>query len=1269
MSNNNIITENELDIWVRGHARDAQGVIVELVYRLVAASSPRPRERRFPLGDSIGQPGPDGELFTDLNFEPFVPEGRSYWEIGTGIQAGAKATSDYRDLTKATPASVRRNSVFIFVTPLSGTRTWQYTWEAKAQAKWLKEWRERNEWRDVRVIDGTRLIDWLDHFPAVQKWLADLMGLPAQQMHTPEEYWKNLKTIGAPPPLAPQVFLVNREAACEKLKELFSRTTLQVKLETHFPDQPADFVAAYVAAMDDDTKVDTVGRCLIISGADGWNAVTNLPEPHVLVPDFHIDEADSAGTRLLERGRRSGHAVIFSGMPGGVPHPNRVTIPNPKSYQLKEALVKSGYNEERARILAQKSNGNLSSLLRCLQNLSLMPEWAQGTDAAELAIAEILGAWRDDSEADKAIAEKLSKKHYGEWIGKMREIQLRPGTPLIFRNSVWNVISRYEGWYALGPRIFDEHLDRLNEAAVTVLRERDPQFELSRDKRYAASIHGKVLTHSHLLRNGLAESLALLGSHPKALSSCSLGKAESVAVLSVRQILANADWMLWASLNDVLPLFAEAAPEELLDAVENALNSDPCPFDALFAEEGDGIMGGNYLTGLLWAMETLAWGSQYLTRVIVILGQLATRDPGGTWANRPANSLSTILLPWLPQTCASVGKRKTAVQTLIREVPDVGWKLLLSLLPELRQVSLGSRKPTWRKMIADEWSKVVTQGEYWEQISIYAELAITMAKSDLSKLVDLINRLDDLPLPARDRFLAHLDSEATVSMPESDIYLLWSELLDLVTKHRKFADAKWAMKQEEVDKISSVAERLSPDSPDIHHRRLFSERDFDLFDEKGKWKEQQKELEERRDKAIDEIFAGGGVQAVVEFAKAVESPWRVGIGFGVVADKNCDRAILPDLLDTENKSLTQFAGGFVWGRFQAGGWEWVDDIDTSNWNPTQTGQLLAYLPFKLETWTRSTRLLVEDESAYWTKTNVNPQGAEKDLELAVESLIKHGRPRAAITCLHRMQYEKQPFNSNLAIRALLTALESTEPPQTINAYELVGVIKALQDDPGINPNELFRLEWAYLPILDGHQGAYPKLLQMRLADDPDFFCEVIRTIFRSKIEKQPTEEPTEQQKNIANNAYRLLQQWKTPPGWQKNGTYNGEVLNAWLKRVKTACAETGHMEIAMIMVGHVLIYAPADPDGLWIHHSVAGVLNEKDANNLREGFQTELFNSRGVYGFTAGREELQFAKKYKKQAEEVEAQGYHRLANTLRKLASTYEHIAEREAARDSFDD
>ncbi|MBU4201559.1 MAG: hypothetical protein KKB85_00190 [Candidatus Altiarchaeota archaeon] len=1040
-------------------------------------------------------------------------------------------------------------------------------------------------------------------------------------------------------------------------------------LASVFPDQVVDFVSAYIADMGEDARIDTVGRCLIVSGSDAWNTITALRERHILVANFDLEDTDASATRLLEKARRAGHAVIFGGIPGGIPHPNRVSIPNPRSYQIKEALEKAGYKEERARILAQKSDGNLSSLLRCLQNLSLMPEWAQGTDAAELAVAELLGAWREQSEADKAIAEKLSKKAYGEWIGKMREIALRPGTPLIQRDGAWKVIARYEGWYALGPRLFDEHLDRLKEVAISILLERDPQFDLPPDERYAASIHGKALTHSHQLRKGIAESLALLGSHPRALTSCSFGKAEATAILAVREILTGGDWVHWAGLNDLLPLLAEAAPGEFLDAMENSLNSNPCPFDMIFTQEGAGIMSRNYMTGILWALETLAWDADYLTRVVIILGELAARDPGGNWANRPVNSLSTILLPWLPQTCAPVPKRLASVATLLNELPDVAWKLMLALLPRPHQVSSGSRKPAWREMIPDDWSKGVTHREYREQIASYAELAISVAKQDISRLAELIDRLDDLPPPARDQLFTHLKSDIVVSMSQAERLRLWSELTDLISKHRKFADAEWAMKPEIVNEIAVIAENLAPDAPIYRHQRLFSEHDFDLYNEKGSYEEQRKELENRRQKAVEEVFAAGGVEVVFEFAKSVQTPWRVGVAFGEIAANDVEEMILPELLESSTNSLAQFAGGFVWGMFRRRGWQWVDDIDTSQWTPSQKGQLLAYLPFTPDTWKRVTLLLEEDESPYWSKTNANPYETEEGLEQAVDRLVQHRRPYEAIRCLQRLRHDKRPMDSQQAVRVLQAVLNSSESIHAMDMHAIVDVIKALQENPDTNPNDLFQVEWAFLPLLNREQGASPMLLEQRLADNPTFFCEVISTVFRSKKEERPDEETTEQQKNIAKNAFHLLREWRTPPGSQKDGTFNGDAMTAWLEDVKTACVESGHLEIALSMVGHVLIHTPPDPEGLWLHHSVAKALNAKDANDMRDGFQTELFNSRGVHSWTAGREEQKLAEKYRTQAEEVEACSYHRLASSLRELATSYEHDAEQQESRSPFDE
>jgi hypothetical protein len=204
------------------------------------------------------------------------------------------------------------------------------------------------------------------------------------------------------------------------------------------------------------------------------------------------------------------------------------------------------------------------------------------------------------------------------------------------------------------------------------------------------------------------------------------------------------------------------------------------------------------------------------------------------------------------------------------------------------------------------------------------------------------------------------------------------------------------------------------------------------------------------------------------------------------------------------------------------------------------------------------------------------------------------------------------------------------------------------------------VEWAYLPILDGHSGASPKVLEGRLAFDYKFFCEVIRSIYRSKKKGKSSKKFTEQQKAIATNAYQLLSEWRIPPGVQPNNNFSVDHFQKWLDSVKKDCAESGHLDVALLAVGKVLIYAPSDPKGLWINKSVADTLNNKDAEVMRNGYRMGVYNSRGFHWVDpTGKPELGLSAKYKKRAEDVENEGFQRFAAMLRGLADSYSKEAE----------
>jgi hypothetical protein len=888
-------------------------------------------------------------------------------------------------------------------------------------------------------------------------------------------------------------------------------------------------------------------------------------------------------------------------------------------------------------------------------------DWARHPDATFLALAVLIGSWQDKSQCDLETINQLLGISYDEWLKKAREILHCSDSPLSLKNGIWKVVNRTELWNLLGSRILDQNLDTFRSLAVSLLKEPDPAFELPTKERYAASIHGKVLKCSHVLRKGIAEGLAILATQPEECGNCSQGKAQATCALVVRELLTDADWVRWGSLSGLLPTIAEASPNEFLAAVEKAMCLTPCPFDELFSQEGNGITGGNYLTGLLWALEGLAWDEQYLVRVCVALGELASHDPGGQWANRPSNSLATILLPWLPQTLASVEKRKVAVRTILNEWPDIAWNLIIQLLPGKHQTSSGSHKPSWLKIIPDDWEKGVTHQEYWQQASFYAELAVAAAGQDSARLSELIDHFDSLPNPAFDQLLQLLASQPILELPEEQRLSIWEHVTKFVNKHRRFSDAKWALPDELITRIEQVAEQLAPTNPFNLYQYLFTDCDFDLYGENDDREEQRKKLDTRRETAISEIFQQYGVEGVIRFAESVSSPARVGHSLGIIDDELLEQFLLPHFLDSSDNKRKTVVSGFIWRRYHIKGWSWCDDIDKSNWLPKQVGEFLACLPFTKEAWERASAWLQKAESEYWTRTGADAYKTDGDLAIAIVKFIEFGRPHAAINCIDRMRRAKLSVDINQCIRALLAALSSNEPSYVLDGYHIVELIKFLQADPSVNQDDLFRVEWAYVPLLDHHSGAAPQLLESRLANDPEFFSEVIRLIYRSKKEDPSPKEATEDTKAIATNAWQLLHEWKTPPGTQENGTFNEERFTEWLKRVKEICTESGHLEVALINIGKVLIHTTPDPDGLWIHRAVAAALNDRESDSIRDGFSTGTYNSRGVHVVDpTGKPERELAEQFRSKAEEIENAGFPRFAVTLKGLADSYDQEAER---------
>src|SRR5260370_20485329 len=172
-----------------------------------------------------------------------------------------------------------------------------------------------------------------------------------------------------------------------------------------------------------------------------------------------------------------------------------------------------------------------------------------------------------------------------------------------------------------------------------------------------AGAMGKSRPHSANLREGLANTVALMAAlaGEVLLDGTATGQDHATGIVAHLLWQANEDpsGQLWASLSDILPLLAEAAPDVFLNAVDTASTGADPIIRKLFMDSSQSMFAARSAhTYLLFALERLAWSPDYLGGAALPLARLVRLHPGCRLANRPGTTRPRIFVLWDPQNAA-----------------------------------------------------------------------------------------------------------------------------------------------------------------------------------------------------------------------------------------------------------------------------------------------------------------------------------------------------------------------------------------------------------------------------------------------------------------------------------------------------------------------------------------------------------------------------------------------------------------------------------------
>jgi hypothetical protein len=492
------------------------------------------------------------------------------------------------------------------------------------------------------------------------------------------------------------------------------------------------------------------------------------------------------------------------------------------------------------------------------------------------------------------------------------------------------------------------------------------------------------------------------------------------------------------------------------------------------------------------------------------------------------------------------------------------------------------------------------------------------------------------------------------SVSATDKRAIWNALDELARRHRAYADAAWALSDEELQRIESVAALLRPADPIENNQYLFDSSMPELGVKKlGQFPEYQHQLKEARERALREIHHAHGMAGIRRLVAAANEAFAIGWALAE-ADMAVDEEDTLADLDNDDFHRAAFSIGFARGISASKGWEWISaTAHKLHGRPVAQARTLLCADDKPAAWELASTLGPDIEGVYWRE--FLPYGLGPEFELASETaaqLLAHRRNRAAIDLLALYVDKQKP---RLDPKVVATSLERLaaegDPEGQPSSYELQRLLEYLATTD-IDEDRLALLEWLVRPGLGF--GARSPVLERKLARDPGFFIQILAMCFRRR---DHAEESVKISKEQAQNAYRLLDEWRVVPGSREpHGEVDAEWLAAWIEEARRRAVEADRSIIADLYIGHIFAHAREDVDGTWPTLAVREQIEKLASDKVDEGFRVETYNKRGVTsrGLTdGGKQEYELASKFEALASKI-SNGWPRTAAVLRSIAEGY---------------
>jgi len=645
------------------------------------------------------------------------------------------------------------------------------------------------------------------------------------------------------------------------------------------------------------------------------------------------------------------------------------------------------------------------------------------------------------------------------------------------------------------------------------------------------------------------------------------------------------------------------------------------------------------------------------------------------------NSLKEIFLGWTNNTCATHEERLQVIDnTLIRFYPEVVWKLLISLLPNIpSETSTHISKPTYRDW-AKGINKEIRKHEYYLYTESLADRLLNLVGNELgSRWVELIENICRLP---QNSFCKAIDKLLSFEIDEMDDKIrleVANKLRENISRHREFNSEEWSLPKEVVDKLEDAFNFIIPEDPIFKNRYLFDNYLPNFIDpiirKEENIQNRKKIVEIHRQNALIDIYQKFGIDGIKQLINDCYYPDLVGSSIAKSELRNNLESELLDWLGNTNVRLISASHSFTFKcTYIDENWTKTVFEQFEQWDKYKIVNFLLGFPFDKNV----LEFLNTDEEIkgmYWKKID-HYRLSNDNLELinlVVEQLLINERPLAAIEAASRVLYDincKVTLNSSLlgdVLKKIATNPADYEqiPFQNVRD-EILRSIEYIQKQEQLPREEIIQIEWTYLQVFRFESSFKPIYLEEEVITNPVFFAQIVSFVYlqddsEKEIEMESISE--DNKKHRAEMAFSLLSSISTIPGLQENGSIDAEKLREWIYNSREHFKRLGRVKIGDDQIGQILSNSPLGIDGIWPHEAVRDLIEELQSPVLEKAIEVGKYNLRGAsirLPHDGGKEERTLAREYSIQAQKIILK-WPRTSRILECLEKSYKRNAEYE--------